>query len=159
MPLRGSQRRLFLTFLFIVKRKKPCHREVMWLAWRHTARIVSKNSWSSAPLTSAAASLLSVVDRDSAPSPAPHLPPTTSFLGMGQPALGPAPLHPPSKTTLFSGPELYSPVSQSLGVFYFFFSKELFQRLIFLVFVTAPLHGFLSPAYYSWPSVSAGDWF
>lgn len=67
----------------------------------------------------------------------------TSFLGMGRPAPPFAPSHPPG-LLLFSDLELYSPVSQSLGFFYFFFPKKFIQMLLFLTFIIAPLHRFRS---------------
>lgn len=101
-------------------------------------------------------SVLRVVDKrfcQSAPQTLHQAPcPITSFLRMGQPALGPAFLHPHTHgLSLFSDLELYSTVSHSFRFFYFFFPKKFFQMLIFLVFVTDPLHGFLSTSCYMAP--------
>lgn len=92
----------------------------------------------------------SVVDRDSATS-APQILyqaplPDHILPGNWSGSSGPAPgTLPPTKTSLFSGLELCSPVSQSLEFFCLFFYKEFSQVLIFLVFVMAPLRGFLPP--------------
>lgn len=97
-------------------------------------------------------SVLSVVDRDSATRssqvlcqiPFPH----HIFPGNWSVCPGACPLAPSGQDCSLLWSQVIVPCVPIVRVL-LLISKEFFQMLVFLIFVTAPLHGFLYPAYYS----------